>query len=90
MSRPQKGTPEYALWVAAIEVAIAAPLRYDPRTTSAAKIRWTAINELRAALDVLDIDWRDAKVKDDALRTEAEARVRARRTEANRGGETTL
>ena len=77
MSAPEKGTPEYALWVAAIEVAIHAPLKQGTYSSDA-KVRWHAIHELRAALDAVGIDWRTAKVKNDAERREAETAVRAR------------
>lgn len=74
MTRPSKGTPEYDLWVAAIEIAIYPPLRHDDRTTWAAKVPWNRIEELRAALDKVGIDWRATKITDDAAQAEAAAR----------------
>jgi hypothetical protein len=55
--RPEKGTPEYRLWIAAIEVAMAAPLSHGPTTTDA-KVYWPKIEALRAALDELGVNWR--------------------------------
>ena len=55
--RPAAGTPEWDLWVAAVEVAMSAPLRHGP-TTSYAKVYWPRIEQLRAALDAVGIDWR--------------------------------
>jgi hypothetical protein len=58
--RPAKGTPEYELWLAAIEVAIHAPLDRGVSTGSA-QIYWPKIDRLRDALDAVGIDWRAAK-----------------------------
>lgn len=55
--RPDKGTDEYALWVAACQVALDAPLR-PSRNGGLCQIRWASILELRAALDALEVDWR--------------------------------
>lgn len=63
MTRPAEGTPEYALWVAAIEVAMAAPLKRKAHTTSAG-IYWPKVTALREALDALGIDWRAAKASE--------------------------
>jgi hypothetical protein len=57
---PDEGTPEYDLWIAAIEIATSAPLRQGTNVTSAG-IYWPRIHALRAALDALGIDWRAAK-----------------------------
>jgi hypothetical protein len=61
--RPAKGTQEWDLWIAAIEVATDAPLRHSPITTHGL-IYWPTIERLRAALDALCIDWRTAKAKE--------------------------
>lgn len=80
MSRPKKGTPEWELWVAAIEVAIYPP---TSGTTATAKVAWHRINALRAALDELGIDWRSAKATDDVQRAEdAKERYALRTREA--------
>lgn len=80
--RPEKGSPEWDLWVAAIEVAIAPPLSHTKTTTPTAKVRWTAITELRAALDALGVDWRTAKAKDDAARGGFATAARAAKVQA--------
>lgn len=64
-TRPAKGTPEWDLWIAAIEVAMAAPERRG-QYSSSALIYWPKIEALRAALDVLGIDWHAAKREADA------------------------
>jgi hypothetical protein len=50
---PAKGTPEYDLMVA----ALAAPTRQGKGSYSA-QVPWKLITELRAAIDVMGIDWR--------------------------------
>lgn len=60
MSAPQKGTPEHDLWVAAIDVAVTAPLRKG-EYVHAALVPWSLINDLRSSLDALGIDWRKVK-----------------------------
>jgi hypothetical protein len=60
--RPQKGTPEFDLWVAAIEIAMDAPERHGSTTTHAL-IYWPKVEALRAALDALGIDWHQPKAK---------------------------
>lgn len=80
MTRPAKGTPEYDLWVAAIEVAIYPPLVFKGATT---QVSCRRIEELRTALDAVGIDWRAAKITDDATRSEnARRQAEERRTEA--------
>jgi hypothetical protein len=54
--RPAKGTPEWDLWVAAIEVAMDAPERHSATTTHAL-IYWPKVEQLRAALEAVGIDW---------------------------------
>jgi hypothetical protein len=71
VTRPEKGTPEWDLWLAAIDIAAAAPLRQTPNT-HAAQIPWWVIHELRSALTKLGIDWE--KVKRDETRRRDEAR----------------
>jgi len=56
-ARPEKGTPEYALWVAAIDIAAAAPLDQAAHAF-AAKVPWSQVHELRRALEAVGIDWR--------------------------------
>ena len=58
--RPAKGTPEYNLWLAAIDISIAAPMKKGSYSHSA-QIPWTMIHALRDALDDLGIDWRAQK-----------------------------
>jgi hypothetical protein len=59
---PAKGTPEYDLWSAAIDVALAPPLRNrHPDTVYSAQVPWTDIERLREALEAADIDWKAAK-----------------------------
>ena len=67
--RPPPGTPSYQLWLAAIDVALEAPLSQGTHV-HAAQIPWTVIHELRAALDALSIDWRKYKDKQDTERRE--------------------
>ena len=69
MTRPVKGTPEWALWIAAIEVATGAPLKRGTSVASA-QVLWSRIEALREALDDLGIDWRTALAKQQALRTD--------------------
>jgi hypothetical protein len=58
--RPAKGTPEYDLWLAAIDVAAAAPLN-RAATVSHTLIYWGYIEKLRRCLDELGVDWRSVK-----------------------------
>ena len=58
--RPAEGDPDWPLWVAAIDIAMNAPLRHGP-TTSHALVYWPHIEQLRKALDALGIDWRPRK-----------------------------
>lgn len=74
--RPDKGTPEWDLWVAAIEVATFPPLVAKGATSQISERRITA---LREALDAVGIDWRTAKATDDERRAELAARQRAPR-----------
>jgi hypothetical protein len=71
LTKPEKGTPEYELWLCAIEIAVAAPWKKGTYSYSA-QIPWNRINKLRLALDGLGIDWQDMKKDDDV----AKARVR--------------
>jgi hypothetical protein len=83
VSRPEKGTPEYDLWVTAIDIAIRAPYDQNP-TTVDTKIPWLLIHELRSRLDALDINWRAAKTKNDDELAHSRREVTAARAEANR------
>jgi hypothetical protein len=65
MPKPEKDTPEYELWLCAIEVAVAAPWKQGTHSYSA-QIPWNNVNNLRQALDALGIDWRKTKTDDDA------------------------
>lgn len=56
MPKPLKGTPEYELWLAAIDIAAAAPLKRGTYV-HAASIPWKLVNRLRDVLEELDIDW---------------------------------
>lgn len=58
MPRPEKGTPEYDLWLAAIDIAHAAPLKQHA-TAARAGIPWVRIDRLRAALDALGVPWEE-------------------------------
>ena len=78
MSKPEKGTPEYDLWICAIEVAIHAPWTQN-QFTVAAKIPWQDINALRTALEKVGIDWRPAKETEDTRLKEAAGRSQAKR-----------
>ncbi len=64
-NRPSKGTPEYELLIAACEVASYPPLAPKAYTCAVPAKR---IEELRLALDALDIDWRRAKQVDEERR----------------------
>jgi hypothetical protein len=63
MTRPDKGTPEYDLWVAAIDVATYPPLKAKGATLQVSERR---IEALRDALDRLGIDWREVRAKEKA------------------------
>lgn len=65
VTKPEKGTPEYDLWVAAIEVATYPPLTGAGFTTQVPRSR---IDALRTALDGVGIDWEKAKRMDDDSR----------------------
>jgi len=67
--RPRKGEPGFEVWVAAIDVALEAPLKQG-KYVGKAGIPWEVIHELRAALDAAGIDWRKHKAKQDAERRE--------------------
>lgn len=54
---PPKGTPEYDLWIAALDVALGAPLRQSGNAYSAT-VPWQLIHELRKAFEAVGIDWR--------------------------------
>lgn len=70
--RPMRGTPEYDLWIAAIEIAANAPLKQGENVSSA-KISWPLIDQLRQALDELGLDWREVKrVQDQQARAHQE------------------
>jgi hypothetical protein len=58
MSRPEKGTPEWDLWVAAIDVAVYPPT--DPKHATV-YVSVAAIAELRRALEACGIGWRAVK-----------------------------
>lgn len=60
IARPEKGTPGYELWIAAIEVAIDPPLKKGQHVSSA-QVYWPKIDALRAALEGVGIDWRSVK-----------------------------
>lgn len=74
--RPKKGTPDWELWVAALEVAIYPPVKGQRATTQVARSR---IEALRSAFDAVGIDWRETKAVDDERRAESERAKRARR-----------
>jgi hypothetical protein len=57
---PAKGTPEYDLVIAAIEVAASAPLEQGANV-SYAKVYWPRMHAMRTALETLGIDWRTVK-----------------------------
>jgi len=63
LGRPTKGTPEWELWTAAIDVATDAPAR-PGQYVAKAQIGWPRIKRLRAALEAVGIDWRKAKAAD--------------------------
>lgn len=58
--RPEKGTPEWDLWIAAIEVAVDPPWKRGA-TVSNAGVWWPKIEALRDALEACDIDWQTVK-----------------------------
>ena len=58
MSTPQKDSPEWELWVAAVDIATSAPLTAH---THSVLVSWKRVERLREALDVLGVDWRTAK-----------------------------
>lgn len=55
--RPEKGTPEYELWLCAIDVAHAAPLKQGANVFMA-QVPWDTIDKLRAAIEAVGIDWK--------------------------------
>ena len=57
MTQPRSGTPEYRLWLAAIDVAASPPLKQGKYAGNAG-VYWPLIHELREALDELGVDWR--------------------------------
>ena len=64
MTLPARGTPEYDLWTAAIDVALAPPLRNrHPDTVYCARVPWPEIERLRDALEAAGIDWKTPKHK---------------------------
>jgi hypothetical protein len=67
MARPEKGTPEYDLWIAAIEVAAHPPLKQG-KYASDAGVSWHKVDALRAALDGVGIDWRTVHEKNKGAR----------------------
>jgi len=67
MARPTKGTPEWDLWIAAIEVAAYAPLRQGQYSYNA-NIAWDLIHQLRSAVETVGIDWREVKRRNEATR----------------------
>jgi hypothetical protein len=60
MSRPEKDSPEWDLWVAAIDVAVAPPVKKGTYSY-AANVPWHLVERLRDALDAVGIDWLDVK-----------------------------
>lgn len=66
---------ERAALVAALEVAINAPLK-QTRHTPSARIRWALVHRLRDAFDDLGIDWREVKAKQDAADRERREAVK--------------
>jgi hypothetical protein len=63
---PAKGTPEYRLWVAALDVAVWAPL--EQGIAARAQVPWRLIHELREIFEELNIDWRATKAENDEWR----------------------
>lgn len=68
---PEKDTPEHALFVAALNIAIGAPLRGGTNTHSA-QVPWTSIGALRTALEGVGIDWKATKKEQDSAWAERE------------------
>jgi hypothetical protein len=60
--RPVKGTPEYDLWVAAINVAVYPSLKHQDHVWNA-QVAWNLVEKLRAALDAVGIDWKGVKTR---------------------------
>lgn len=58
MTKPLKDSPEWDLWIAALEVAAGPPLR--PHAASVL-VPASRLRKLRDALDVLGVDWREVK-----------------------------
>jgi hypothetical protein len=58
MTRPNKGTPEYKLWIAAIEVAADPPLKPQRPTV---QLHAPKLKALRDALEGVGIDWKKVK-----------------------------
>lgn len=77
---PREGTPEYRLWITAIDIAMWAPYKQGKYVTDA-HIPWFLIAQLRKDLEALGIDWRTAKErtakdKDDAIAADRIRRAR--------------
>jgi hypothetical protein len=62
VSLPEKGSPEWDLYIAAIEIAMDPPVKMARPTTQVSQRK---IEALRNALDALDIDWVTAKKTQD-------------------------
>lgn len=71
MPRPKKGTPEYDLWIAAIEVATYPPLT-NSNNQAICQVSVVRMKALRDALDAVGVDWREAKRKDDEQRQQTQ------------------
>jgi hypothetical protein len=72
---PERGTPESVLWSAAMDVALAAPARQNP-TSSSAHVPWSTIHALRAAIEGVGIDWDAFKKHHDDERSKRQGEVR--------------
>lgn len=72
MARPEQGTPEWDLWITAIECAAAVPYKQG-KYSQTAGVPWGLMHELRAALEALGIDWRTVKAKNEAAQKRAAA-----------------
>lgn len=60
--RPLEGTPEYDLWVTAIDVAISPPVDMRQPTT---QVHARRIRALRDALEAVGIDWKTARERNE-------------------------
>jgi hypothetical protein len=81
MSTPEKDTPEWRLWVAALDAAIWPPYADETRGAECL-VPSFVIDQLREAFEELGIDWRATKAQNDSDRKDRKREQQALRTRA--------